>query len=444
MYPQRGTAGTGAVLSLYAVGKQENYLNSKDPKNSFFNPKYLKHTDFSTTLRNHIVQKDPGNPIWPFDKEIRFQINPKTSGDVLSNAFLKCDLPSLSTGEAYCPQVGYAMIKEVRLIIDGATINKVTSDWNILYQELFLKDTETRAFSRTVGSETEPMSPTTKFPLYIPLNLFFCRDRTILYDEKYLRSDDFYKPYLLLCAATQSQIEISITFNKPTFFSNATSTNVTMEDLNLVTLEHTLTDNERLFYKTNKQISLINAVETQSVLTVEKGSTTFKSFLSPQNPVKSIHWFFRNEDFEEENSHENFLNRYNFSTSLLSSNINNENSNVIMSNASFFLGGQQIGFQENVNDNTKVIGHGYYKFLQTFDHHLQPPIRNIYTYSFSISPSNPSPTGAVDFTALTTNNSILQGNIYDKAMSNTYNQHLFYTGYKVLKYENGFASLVFS
>ena len=58
MYPQRGTAGTGAVLSLYAVGKQENYLNSKDPKNPFFNPKYLKHTDFSTTLRNHIVQKE--------------------------------------------------------------------------------------------------------------------------------------------------------------------------------------------------------------------------------------------------------------------------------------------------------------------------------------------------------------------------------------------------
>ena len=46
LYPERGTAGTGAVLSLSAIGKQDNYLTSEDPQNSFFNPKYIKHLTY--------------------------------------------------------------------------------------------------------------------------------------------------------------------------------------------------------------------------------------------------------------------------------------------------------------------------------------------------------------------------------------------------------------
>ena len=128
-----------------------------------------------------------------------------------------------------------------------------------------------------------------------------------------------------------------------------------MDSLNLVTCEHTITDKERLFYQSNKQISLMNSVEVQSVLPIEKGQGTFKNFLSPSNPVKSFHWFFRNVDFEDATTSTNFLKRFNFSSNVLSSNIYQENSNVIMADAKIFLGGdQQIGFQGNSQTNNQT------------------------------------------------------------------------------------------
>jgi hypothetical protein len=444
-YPERGRAGTGAVLSLSAVGPQEKFLSNGKTDDSFFNPNnVIKHTNFSTQFRNHIIQKDDGNPTWPFDKEIIFRINPKTSGDVLSNAFLKCELPQLVEGNAYCQQVGFSMIKEIKLKINESTIDKITGDWLTINKELFLKSEETNALKDMVGGE-ESISPTTStLPLYIPLNLFFCRDRTIPYDKRWLISDDFFKPYLLLCACWNNEINISIKFQPISFFSNVTS-DISMPNLNVVTIEHSLTDNERLFYQTNKQLSLINSVTNQAVLPIEKNQESFKNFLSATGPVKSFHWFFRNSDFENSSNSDNFLKRFNFSSNHLSSNILTENSNVIMADAKIFIGGSsgQIGFQGQLQEN-RVTGHGYYKFLQTFDHHLQNPDRNIYTYSFSIDPANPSPTGAIDFGLVKTSKTILQGTIYRPAQSNSYNLHLFYTGYKVLKYENGFASLVFS
>jgi hypothetical protein len=440
----RGRAGTGAVLSLYAEGRQDTYLSGKDGE-TFFKEKTIKHTNFSTTYNPHYVYKDPGIDTWPMGQEIKFKLNPKISGDILSNAFLKCTLPALQPGESYCQQIGNAIIKEVKFIVNGTVFDRRTHDWVVIQKELFFNESEKRCLDTLIGDDVNPNPGTIPIPLYIPLNLFFCRSKSKVYDDRYVISDNFFKPYYLLCASYNDDIELSITFHKQAFFSNATTTTISLDSINLITTEHTLTDKERLFYQTNKQLQVINNVTVQSVLDIPQGDETFKNFLTPTVPIKSFHWFLRNKDFENDNDSTNFLKRYNFGSDYLSSNIFQENSNVIMADAKIFLNGDnQVGFQGNFNTSERTVGNSYYKYLQNFDHYLHTPDRNIYTYSFAIDPSNPTPTGAINLSSMSSSKTVLEGTVFNEARSNAYNMHLFYLGYSVVNYENGFASLAFT
>ena len=73
MVLERGTAGTGAVLSLDAIGKQDTFLLGKDKK--FTPPPIKQHTNFATNYRSHIIKNPIDNSLsWPFEKEVRFKI----------------------------------------------------------------------------------------------------------------------------------------------------------------------------------------------------------------------------------------------------------------------------------------------------------------------------------------------------------------------------------
>lgn len=438
MAVERGTAGTGAVLSLDAIGKQDTFLLGDDKR--FTPPPIKQHTNFATVYRSHILKKPKNSSLsWPFDKEVRFKINPKTSGDILANAYLQCELPSLSGSNLYCQSVGDSIIKEIKFIVDGNAIDIINGDWSIIHNELFNNESEKRCHQNMIGPPTTTNSAT---KLFIPLYFFFHRSRRVLHERNFMESDNFFKPYFYTCACWNNDIEISITFQSVSFFSNATvQSEVTLPELNVITQEFVLTDNERLYLVNNPQQTMINTVAKQPVLEVSAGSKTFKNDLTSSLPVKSFHWFLRDVNFEDSSNVLNFNNRYNFSWDDTNSNIYQEFSKQIITDAKIYLsGGYQIGFQGS--DNSRV-GAGYYKYTQSFQHHLEPPTRNIYTYSFSIDPRNPTPTGALNFAVMDSSKTVMDIKMSDAAR-NSYKMHLYYLGYKFLRYENGFVSTIFS
>ena len=137
----------------------------------------------------------------------------------------------------------------------------------------------------------------------------------------------------------------------------------------------------------------------------------------------------------------NFNNRYNFSSDGSDSNIYNEFSKHVITDAKIYMNGSyQIGFQGSENSK---LGAGYYKYIQSFQHHLEPPARNIYTYSFAINPRNPTPTGALNFALMNSSKTVMELRM-NPDDNKSYTMHLYYLGYKWLKYENGFVSTVFS
>lgn len=451
-------AGTGAILTLKATGKQDNYLLSSNVQDSFWNFELVRHTNFTVfyTSRPLFRNVDPSTN-WPFGSTLTFNINPKTAGDVLTNCYLKVTLPG---GNTYCDQIGNALIKEYSFRVGDAVIQTVSGDWNVLHDELYSSESEKygKRYLVNGGSAPGTLPPSsTDLALYIPLNFFFSRYRTKLpgnwMNNRSTGSEtnqaDTYKSYFLTCACTQQQIYISITFNPITFFTNAAA--VTLDKVQLVTEEATLSPEEVSFYRENQQTLVYNTVYRQPIFRLDKGNSptsgcpdVYKDQLVCNIPTKAFHWFIRDQRYENAEDNTHFLNRYNFSSNPLSA-VTNEYLSQILSDARIYINGQsQLGFLETSNPPfTKTTGANYYRYVIPNTHGYSIPDRNIYTYSFSLNPREPTPSGALDFSVMESSKTYVNGHVLDAVTSNSYNVNTHYLGYIVLRYEDDFCNLLF-
>jgi len=170
--------------------------------------------------------------------------------------------------------------------------------------------------------------------------------------------------------------------------------------------------------------------------------SNIKLGLVPKIPVKCIHWFFRDNRFENrrtikedgETDEGKFYinNRFNFS-----SNVNFDELytffSPVMLDAKFFI-------QGNALPDITSTDHVFYKYLQPFQKRLSRPIRNIYTYSFSMNPVNVDPSGSLAFDQLQSDKTVLDCKL-QPGISNTYSLHMYYTGYQTFDFDKGFMSL---
>jgi len=103
-----------------------------------------------------------------------------------------------------------------------------------------------------------------------------------------------------------------------------------------------------------------------------------------------------------------------------------------MSSAKIFVNGEDIpGFQDT--------DHKYYKYTVPFLSRLSRPLRNIYTFAFSMNPVNVEPSGSLDFSQLQSNRTVLDIKMTN-GLTDDYNLHIYYVGYQTYTFENGYIS----
>jgi len=449
---ESGRAGTGAVLSLSAIGKQDTYSDSDNPKDSFFHYKKIESTNSTLFFNPHIIENREPNNIsnnWPFGRRIVFNLDPKSSGDILTNAYLKCKLPSLSTmTDAYASLVGQSLIKQVDFNIDGQTIDSITGDWLVLHSQLFIMNLnkDKKQLQQFFGPDK---TTNAEINLLIPLNLFFCRDTPYVYSKNELISHDVRRPYFFIsqCWANKS-IEIAIEFNTPQFFSNVQNTNeVYLDKINLITQEASLTNEELEYYNNTDMIIPYSTVIKEPVYKIKYVDTIGKIFFTSANPVKSIFWFARNIELETNPMY--WDRRFNFSNDVVNS-PPKETKYPILNDMRFYLNNQtdSLGFNGFGNPKNKS-GEIYFKNVESFQHHLATPNKNIYTLSFCIDPKNPTPTGSVNLTTLANSTTFLEINLSSFSplitfSTQEFNIHTFCLSTIILQYKNGFCSSIFN
>ena len=450
--------GEAAKISLKAIGKQDTHLLSKDPEDSFFNYKNDKiHSDFRKYHRSRNIVNPGQTPNWPFGQTIKVQFNPQNMGDLLSNMWLSITMPRLTDfggGKNYADQLGRHILKSVTMVVDELEVETIHDDWGILYDELYLEMSEKVAnrflINRNIGYDDSTLAAFNDLSQYsadlmIPLHFFFSRK----YASDEYSSNKPNRPYFPVCAVHRQNIEFVLEFHEQTFFTD-TGTTLILDEFKLITEEITVSPEERQYLATERQTFITDIVRRHPSIISTPNDNLIRNNLVPNIPVKCIHWFLRNTKFEDANDstggksiqeEKYYQNRFNFS-----SNVNFDELQTffypIMDEASFYINGNRL-------PNVSKTNHYYYKYLIPFRNRLARPIRNIYTYSFSMNPINVEPSGNLDFSQIKSDKTSIEVKLDTSASSlvdtssNNYSLNMYYTGYQTYIFEKGFMSLAY-
>ena len=438
---------TGSIVSLNAIGKQDTYLLEDDPIHSFFKYEPKKHANFTKFHKSLNVNK-PNSSLtsWPFGETIKVMYNPRNMGDLLANMYVTFELPALSGSDSYyADQIGRHIFKSITMRVDETVVEKFHGDWGIIYDELYLDESEKRTKRYTLNrnnAEDTSLLPgnqilaQNKSRVYIPIPLLFSRK----YESDEYETNKPNRPYFPTCAIHKQKLQFEFEFHKQTFFTNETD-NITINSFDIVTEEITLEPIERSYIANKRHVLVTDIVKKHPTLDIPAGVQNAKLELVPKTPVKTLNWFFRQTAFENEDIVTGgttllanvFANRYNFSSNVEYS-INNEFYNPPMSSAKIFVNGEDV---PNIQDSD----HKYFKYIVPFSSRLSRPLRNIYTYAFSMNPINVEPSGMLDFSQLQSNRTVLDINM-KVGLSSDYTLHLYYVGYQTFIFENGIMTLV--
>jgi len=448
---------TGAIISLNAIGKQDTYLIENDTEKSFFKYNLKQHSNFTKFHKStKVIKPGDASPSWPFNKTIKVTLNPRNMGDLLSNMYISLELPTLTIDNSganpdynYTDQIGRHLFKSITMRVDEMIVEKYHADWGIIYDELYLDESEKRTkrytINRNIAEDTSIQNiklSRNKSKLFIPVPFFFSRK----YESDEYETNKPNRPYFPLCAIHKQKIEFEIEFNPQSFFTDYPS-NISLDSFDIVTEEISIDPSEKVYIKNNKYNFITDIVKKHPTLEINPGEVDKKIEIVANIPVKTLNWFIRKEKFENETiarelSQDNttidglytFHNRYNMSTQDTYT-ILNEFFHPPMHSAKIHVNGENV---PNIQDSD----HKYFKYTVPFTSRLSRPFRNIYTYAFSMNPINVESSGSLDFTQLRSNRTTLDVKMVPN-LTDTYNLHMYYVGYQTFTFENGFMSLAY-
>lgn len=393
--------------TFYAKGPQDELL--VDSKATLFQTEKLveQYTDFSIDT----IEYGFGNSPYLGTRQV-FSISIKSiPGDLLSNMFLKCTLP---TGYTYVENVARALISSIRLNFDSTEIEAFDDDWYIIRDQLFLDTDEKAAVNKLVNAAGD---------MYIPLEFFFSR-RNSPY-----RKDKTIKPFLPLCSAYKQTLYLTIDFQSSPFLCGVNG--VDLSNVKLVMETITLSDQERLSLMSNPQKITVQHVFKEPVTTMSNG--TVQMNLTASYKVSLTVWFLRYQLYETSSNFYNKRYDYGYIT----------NDKFIFKNVdpfdyiTIFIDGQEI--------TDKFSGVNFFTWLQPLMSKLSSPSKKMYMYSFGLSPNEYNNGGTFNFKPTDSNSTFINMRInsdFVTDITSNYFIHVYHYGYTDLLFSSGVCSRV--
>lgn len=439
-FVERG-AGTGALLSMAAIGAQEKYLFGGQSR---WLPKFKQYTQFAMTQRLSLPIKLTSQTY--LGSVTQVDLFPKQMGDLIANMYVQCTLPALPSGYSYSELVGRALFSKIEFLVDGLPYETITDDWYVIRDQLFLDADERSAMYKAISggyAEGTNVPGTAPINLIIPLEFFFCRRHTHSDEIK----ERLEKPFFPMCAVTRSTISVRFTFNTAAWITNASSdVDGRLIDISaprLLVEEIVLSPEERIYYQNTKLQFKVPRVWSEAVQPYQNGLTRLN--LTANYPVTMMVWFVRNQQYETQlNNYYDSRYAYGYTTKYIQA-----ATPVTFSNGANVRYIDTIEYATLYLNNQNVLsnfpGGLYYSYKQPLDHGLTVPTKNLYVYCFGKSPAEYTQEGALDFKTLnsqTTHLDIKFLDTYTPQIASQYLLHLYYYGYVTLEVSGGYATLL--
>jgi hypothetical protein len=481
----------GALMQLVAFGAQDVYLSGQ-PKVTFFQTMYKRHTNFAMETVQQTVNGAGGNGGM-------FSVTLSRNGDLVGDMFVtmtpvinsSTQLTSNNTGYDMC-WVAERAFDNIQLFIGGQLIDKHYQLWFRLYSEVFMNDTKKMQYGRMTSAPVAINIAGTTSSLskvYLPLLFFFNRN-----------------PGLYLPLIALQYHEVRLDFQLTSYFSNYFGSNPIEVWANYMYLEEA----ERGRFSKNNHEYLIEQVQFVTgdpiIGTSENSPAIIR--LQYNHPVKELIWCYQNQ-----NPTANLNALWNLTSGVSNVNVTIDPSKVAASYSPFapnhvgapllfapgpfssslfvstttasgvisgstIVAGSSIAFQSNVisgnvfwvesglsNVSTNVsFGYEvgplhkakfllngteraaeqfgkYFNQYQPYMYHSGNPSPGIYIYSFALKPEELQPSGACNFSRI----DISQISAALKTgMPGNLIQRMFAVNYNVLRIASGLGGLAFS
>ena len=404
----------GGLMQLVAYGAQDVYLTG-NPKVTFFQAVYKRHTNFAMENIEQTVNGTPG-------ADGRVSVTVARNGDLVADMYVEMKAGAkAATGED--AWIAERAVKDVELSIGGQRIDKHYQKWWRLYSELYLDESKKANYGKMTTSAHVGGK------IFLPLIFFFNRN-----------------PGLALPLIALQYHEVRLDFDLSSDFkaSGVTDGSTFKVWANYVYLD---TEERRRFAQKGHEY-LIEQVQHTGTDTVSAGSEVQKR-LSYNHPVKELVWCLDNGDdsFRTANAHatvtSNILGVTAESNCLVSSSLAgvplvafkganfSEDDNGTLDTFKLVLNGQ---------DRFKEQSGKYFNQVQPFVHHSGSPAPGVYAYSFALKPEEHQPTGSCNFSRIDN----AQVAIKAKTGIEETTLRMFATNYNVLRIQSGMGGLAFS
>ena len=456
---------TSGNIQLRTSTGNNNIHITGNPQITFFQAVYRRHTNFAIEAISISGNTSPNDK----NSIISYQI-PK--GQILlSNMWIEAKLSQLSTDTtaSYCNwtnNTGAALIKECEFSIGGQSIERHTSLWYDVSNELMDHDNkEYMGLTKHVSKNTYLKSNSNKLPslhLNIPLKFWFNRN---------------IGQALPVCALQKNEVKMKITYRDYGHLVNKSSDSVnpitfTQPDTESVKLYadyiHLDTDELRRFTQMSHEY-LIDQVQIQEDTLLEKNVK-----LNFSHPVKELIWVIRQKNvFEPTDGRTGGLttvdatqnNNVKVDESLVST---TQQSNDYFNysilpvttgggTASDFSLGNLYGcnyaewfskakLQVNNTDRFTNRNPYYFRTIQPIQAGHKVPSKHIYCYSFAINPEEQQPSGTINYSRVDSSFLVfdnIQG-IGEGVANNTKYITIFAVFYNVLRIQGGVGGLAYS
>ena len=401
-------------MQLVAYGAQDVYLTG-NPKVTFFQAVYKRHTNFAMENIEQTVNGTPG-------ADGRVSVTVARNGDLVADMYVEMKAgDKAGTDDAW---IAERAIKDVELSIGGQRIDKHYQKWWRLYSELYLDESKKANYGKMTTSALKDGK------IFLPLIFFFNRN-----------------PGLALPLIALQYHEVRLDFDLSSDFKasgGVTDGSTFKVWANYVYLD---TEERRRFAQKGHEY-LIEQVQHTGTDTVTAGSEVQKR-LSYNHPVKELVWCLDDgtDSWRTANAHasvtSNILGVTAESNCLVSSSLVgaplvafkganfSEENNGTLDTFKLVLNGQ---------DRFKEQSGKYFNTVQPFVHHSGSPAPGVYSYSFALKPEEHQPTGSCNFSRIDN----AQVAIKAKTGIAETTLRMFATNYNVLRIQSGMGGLAFS
>ena len=414
-------------MQLVAYGAQDVYLTG-NPKVTFFQAVYRRHTNFAMENIEQTVNGTPAN-------NGRVSVTIARNGDLISDMYVELVsnanlVQTTVDGSADAMFCAERSIKDVELSIGGQRIDKHYQRWWRLYCELYLDESK----KATWGKMTTPGSLAAG-PVYLPLIFFFNRN-----------------PGLALPLIALQYHEVRLDFDLSSEFSTYTDGSTFKVFGNYVYLD---TEERRRFAQKGHEYLIEQLQHTGVDSLPDTAGATKQIRLSYNHPVKELIWC-------ADQGAVTYANLWNFTSGspVLTSNVGAVSGNVLMTTSQtgspLILAGSAGGdaWTEELAgpiDTFKLVLNGqdrfkeqsgkYFNQVQAFNHHTGSPCPGVYSYSFALKPEEHQPTGTCNFSRIDNAQVAIKTRMSAGSVKSL---NMFAVNYNVLRIQSGMGGLAFS